>query len=772
MVLQLAGRISAGDDLLDTDLRHIGILEGAAGPYLYAATGQSGGLSVYQIDAEGRLASLAESRYFSVSGMGLGRFDIVEADGSARLVLHGVGDGALVGYAIEEDGSLAEAASTDLPGTGGQTAAAVASYALSGGRAALYMVDAGTGAIDAFLTDGKGGITAEATLHGEAAHYQLDGDAVLTVAEVGGKGILLAADAGSHGLSSYRIDAETGALARAATLGAADGLGVAHPSALETITAHGSSWAVMAATGSSSISVMELAPDGGLRLADHVVDTRATRFAGVTALEVIEADGQAFVLAGGSDDGLSLLSLLPDGRLVHLQSLAHEGGLGLENVTGIEAVRSGDQIQVFVTSGTSPGLSQFSIDLDRLGAVLDGSGSAAGSAIAGTGGGDVILGAGGRPLLTGAAGDDILVSGAGGAVMEGGAGNDAFVLSPTGETLRILDFERGADRLDLSLFPMLRSLDQLTIESFSGGAWVKFDGTEIKVLSADDAPLTAADLWPGGFDTPDRFALPAAPPEPAGTAGDDVLTGGAGRDELRGLEGDDVLAGRGGRDRLEGNAGGDTLKGGTGKDRLEGGAGDDRLIGGKDDDRLSGGDGADLLKGQGGDDRLDGDAGDDRLKGGTGDDRLAGGAGDDRMIGQAGQDVLEGGTGRDLLRGGAGADVLAGQAGKDRLIGAAGADILKGGGAGDLLDGGAGDDRLTGGKGRDRFVFGADHGDDYIADFNPDQDRIRLDIAGLGFDDLEIRAAEEGVEIDTGEGTILLEGVDAEEFGPEHVLFS
>jgi len=754
MVLQLAGRISAGDDLLDTDLRHIGILEGAAGPYLYAATGQSGGLSVYQIDAEGRLASLAESRYFSVSGMGLGRFDIVEADGAARLVLHGVGDGALVGYAIEEDGSLAEAASTDLPGHRGQTAGAVASYALSDGRAALYMVDAGTGAIDAFLTDGKGGITAEATLHGEAAHYQLAGGAVLTVAEAGGKAILLAADAGSHGLSSYRIDGETGALTRAATLGAADGLGVAHPSALETVTVHGRSWAVMAAAGSSSISVMELAPDGGLRLADHVVDTRATRFAGVAALEVIEADGHAFVLAGGADDGLSLLSLLPDGRLVHLQSLAHEGGLGLENVTGIEAVRSGSQIQVFVTSGATPGLSQFAIDLDRLGAVLDGSGSAAGSTIAGTGGGDVILGAEGRPLLTGAAGDDILVSGPGGAVMEGGAGNDAFVLSPTGEVLRILDFERGADRLDLSLFPMLRSLDQLRVEPISNGAWVKFDGTEIKVLSADGAPLIVSDLWPGGFDTPDRFALPAAPPEPAGTAGDDVLAGGAGRDRLRGLEGDDVLAGRGGRDRLDGNAGDDTLKGGAGKDRLEGGTGDDRLIGGKDDDRLSGGDGADLLKGQGGADRLAGEDGDDRLKGGTGDDRLTGGAGDDRMIGQAGRDALAGGTGRDLLRGGTGADVLAGQAGKDRLIG------------------GAGDDQLKGGKGRDRFVFGADHGDDYIADFNPDQDRIRLEVSGLDFDDLEIRAAEDGVEIDTGQGTILLAGVDAEDLDPEHFLFS
>lgn len=749
MVLTLTGRISAKDALLDSDLRHIGSFETEAGQFLYAATGQNGGLSVYRVDAGGKLASLADSTYFDTSGLGMGRFDIVETGGAAKLVLHGTGEGALIGYAIEEDGSLAQAASMDLPGQGRQTASAVAGFGLGGGRSALYMVDADTGGIDAWIADGKGTITAAAKLNGKPAHYALDPGAVLTVVvpapETGGRAFLLAADAHNQGVSCYAIDAASGALARTGTLGAAEGLGVAAPTALETVTAHGATWAVLAAAGSSSLSVMQVMADGTLLASDHVIDTRATRFAGVTALEVVEADGHVFVLAGGADDGLSLFSLLPDGRLVHLQSLAHDTGMGLENVTGIEALRTGDQIQIFVTSGSDGGLSQFALDLDSLGAVLDGSTVAAAGAfdgtLSGTGAGDIILADSGKTQITGGAGDDILVSGAAGAVMSGGDGADTFVLSPTDDTLRILDFERGSDRLDLSLFPMLRSLDQLSFEPTSTGTWVRFGDTEVKVISADGKPLSAADLWPEGFDTPDRIGLPLADMSDGAaasqaTAGDDLLRGSGGDDLLHGLDGDDLLIGRAGDDILRGDAGDDRLRGMVGRDRLLGGTGNDLIRGGGGRDRLAG---------QAGADRLSGQAGNDRLNGGAGDDRLDGGGGDDRLLGRGGDDRLAGGRGDDLLQGGKGAD---------------------------RIEGGAGDDRLTGGGGRDRFVYGADHGDDYIADFNPDQDQIRFEIPGLGHDDLEISALAGDTLIDTGEGTILLAGIDPEDLDPEHFLFT
>ena len=93
--------------------------------------------------------------------------------------------------------------------------------------------------------------------------------------------------------------------------------------------------------------------------------------------------------------------------------------------------------------------------------------------------------------LQGQAGDDILVAGAEGGVLTGGAGNDLFVLAPTDGVLQITDFQTGADRLDLSGFPMLRSIEQLVVTTTATGAMIGFGKTRIDIRSFDGQPLTA-----------------------------------------------------------------------------------------------------------------------------------------------------------------------------------------------------------------------------------------------------------------------------------------
>ena len=66
----------------------------------------------------------------------------------------------------------------------------------------------------------------------------------------------------------------------------------------------------------------------------------------------------------------------------------------------------------------------------------------------------------------------------------------------------------------------------------------------------------------------------------AGSAYNDILTGGSGNDILSGEGGDDRLLGGAGNDTLNGGVGNDTLRGGAGNDTLRGGAGNDILIGG------------------------------------------------------------------------------------------------------------------------------------------------------------------------------------------------
>jgi len=662
MTLQLNGRIGTGNDLLDADLRDIRIVAGPGGTFLYAATGLNGGISVYRVDSSGSLASLSSASYYAISALTMGSFDLIDIDGAPRLALGNVGDGALVSYGITANGALTGMGQNDLPGSGIETARTTVSHTLSNGTTALYMVDGDTGALAAYVSNGAGVITALASLSGRADLYDLSGAVALETATAGGVSFLLAADSASGSVRSYRVDTDSGALQYTGSLGAANGLGVAMPSALQSVSAYGSTWVILAASGSGSLSVMKLLPTGQLEPADHILDTLATRFGGVAALEVVEVQGHVFVLAGGSDDGLALFSLLPDGRLVHMQSLAHFAGVGLMNVTGIEAVQMGSAIKIFVTSGGDTGISQFSLPLDDLGVVIQGSGGQ----VLGTAAHDTLVGGGTQDWLMGQGGDDILVSGSAGGTLSGGAGADIFVLSPTTDPLLITDFEPGLDRLDLTQFPMLRGLSQLGLTTTGSGIEIRYRDTLISILSRDGQPLTAADLWPVGFDTPDRVPIPDGPVIRItwGTAADDILTLGPGQDIVHGMGGDDQLRGMSGADRLLGGAGGDQLFGGNGRDTLSGGKGNDLLQGGAGNDTLKGGEGGDTLWGGDREDILRGEAGNDRLFGGNGVDVLKGGTGDDDLYGDAGNDRLYGGLGDDDLFGHAWND--GGTASRDR----------------------------------------------------------------------------------------------------------
>ena len=795
MGLVLEGRIAAGNDLLDADLRDIQIITRAGATFLYAATGQNGGISVYQLNPSGALAGLRDTSYFSTTGITMGRFDMVTLDGAERLILNGTGNRTLVTYGIENDGSLGGLSQIGLPAHTAKSSAGLTGLDLGNGKSALYLVDGATGTLDAYVSNGSGGINASAPLSGPAAAYRLGHVVELATVQAGGNTFLLAADGDAGVVRSYRVDVSSGALAYSDALGAPDGLGIAAPTAMEVVKTGGTAWVILAAAGSGSLSVMRLGGDGALAPVDHILDTLATRFGGVTALEVVKVDGHVLVLAGGADDGLALFSLLPDGQLVHMQSLAQDYGLGLENITDIEAVEIGGEIQIFVTSGAGTGISQFSLSLADLGSVIQSPG-ASGGQVLGTGAGDLILGAGAQDRLMGQGGDDILVSAPGGGVLTGGNGADIFVLCPTDGTLEISDFRPGVDRLDLSRFPNLRSMAQIAFTPTGDGITLGIGTTTIRIKSFDGNGLKAIDLWPAGFDTPDRVELPSGPVIRVtnGSGGDDTLVLGTGQDHVRGFGGNDLIRGGIGKDRLFGGDGNDTLVGGKGRDLLKGGKGDDRLMGGAGDDTLKGGKGKDTLRGEAGKDTLRGGGGQDTLKGGAGDDMGFGGKGDDTGFGGAGDDILKGARGRDTLKGGTGKDILkggrhddtlAGENGRDTLKGQGGRDVLNGGDKADMLFGGKGADKLIGGRGNDVmaggagadvFIFGSGggkgHGDDLIRDFTPGQDLIRIDIKGVDFTALTLTRQGSDTLIDTGAGSITLENTLPRHLDSDDFLFS
>ncbi|WP_224815962.1 calcium-binding protein [Hasllibacter sp. MH4015] len=254
-----------------------------------------------------------------------------------------------------------------------------------------------------------------------------------------------------------------------------------------------------------------------------------------------------------------------------------------------------------------------------------------------------------------------------------------------------------------------------------------------------------------------------------GEAGNDHIRGGWGRDSINGGEGNDSIFAGSMNDTVDAGAGNDWITGDAGKDQLYGGSGHDLIDGGDDADRMYGGAGVDTLYGGSDSDLLHGEAGDDLVWGGEGDDALLGGNGNDRLFGEIGEDTIIGGRGDDLVRAGSNSDVVKAGSGSDTIFG---------GGGFDFLDGGEGNDWISGGFNADRFIFGENHGDDTISDFeyqNPAEKivifsgDVPLDFSMLldGAVDLE-----SGVVLDTGiGGSIHLLGVFAADLDPSDFAF-
>lgn len=686
-------------------LLHVASRLGAAGP-------GTGGLSNYLL-SPGTQAQLRQDQpwvsVFShladpqIALLTLGNWDYVITAG-----LQGTGAGI---HRIREDGWYGQrlnfgAGETFAPGLIGVTAWQ------EGGRLFVYAGQSGRADPLAYeLIPSEPRLIALSPPAPVAAEMA-QGPGALITASVAGQGFVITAAAGSGRVAVHAIGAG-GALDLRTELLPGHGIGINTPSALAMAEVAGESYLIVAGAGSSSLTVLRLAADGALTPTDHVLDDLTTRFAGVSALETVMLGDRAYVLAGGGDDGISLFTLLPGGRLVHLASLADTAALSLAKVSAIAGAALGERLQIFVASGAEPGISQFEFDPGPLGLTL--TAGAGGGWLRGGAAGDILIGGAGNDTIEGGAGADILYDGGGEDRLYGGAGADIFVLAADGRRDWIMDYQPGIDRLDLSGWPMLTSHTQLQIVTTAEGARITYRDEVLEIVSHDRSPIPVGYFTDAVLFNLSRVGVAAqvvsgvAPEFESGIA-PELIEGGPGNDRLEGGSGDDTIHGGAGRDTILGGAGDDLLFGGAGDDLLGGGPGNDTLHGDAGHDSLYGADGDDVLYGGAGDDLLEGGQGDDLLYGGAGNDSLYGGAGRDTLHGGEGNDLLGGGEGDDMLFGEAGHDVLYGAAGNDSLYGGAGDDTLHGGNGHDLLGGGEGDDVLFGGWGWDT-LYGADGND-------------------------------------------------------------
>ena len=547
--------------------------------------------------------------------------------------------------------------------------------------------------------------------------YSADPNLMASI-QVGSRQFVLVASQNESGVSAYEIDT-TGTLTLRDSLGANEGVGIHIPSAMLTIEVAGQPMVLLGAAGTGTITVMGLDQYGNLTLLDQEMDTLYTRFDGISVMEAATLNGRTYIVAGGSDDGLTLFSLLPNGQLSVLNSLADSLALGLNNVNGLALEIIDGVIHVFATSETEAGVSHLTIDVGIIGQTLNG--AAGHDTLTGDTDDDQLFGAAGNDQLFGGGGDDFLIDGLGEDSLTGGAGNDVFFLVADEDLDTILDFNIREDKIDLSAWAMLYSVGQLVITSTGDGALITFANEQIRIHTNNGTDLTYLDFIendllglyrPPEADPNIQFVGTEYSDSMTGTAGHNMMDGKAGQDSLTGGAGNDTITGGSGNDMLNGSSGHDWLYGDDGADIINGGTGADRVFGGIGNDIIRGDSSTDVLYGNGGHDSMVGGTGADTLYGNDGNDTLFGNTGLDTLMGGDGNDYLSSGDGVDLVHGDAGDDTIFGRSGWDQLFGDAGHDTIYGSSGVDTIHGDDGDDWISGGSGWDQ-LFG-DAGNDII----------------------------------------------------------
>ncbi len=727
---------------------------------LYSATRAGGGIVALTVGAQ---MSLIDQEVTATNLVlpAPARLEFATLNGYTSVIVMGASMPRMGGFRLSADGGFSTAVGINNSPPGVVSAQTMA---VVGGETLCFTSNYGQSAIRCLRLAANGEMTALSTLTLGPNQQGIDITSMITL-QSGGQTYLAATSRVDDAIILFRVGAG-GVLQQTGTMGAGGGLGIDDPSDVRSVVMGGVTYLLVAAGGTSSLSVVAVQPDGSLMVTDHVGDTLDTRFQGVQTLATVVVGDRIFVIVGGGDNGLNLFTLLPDGKLLLVASQLQVPGMGLHNSTAIEAVNVGGVIEVFV-AGEGLGITRLRLDPGVLSPMLVG--GALNDTLIGGAGGDLLSGGAGQDSLSGGFGNDILMDGTGMDTLSGGAGADIFVLTRDGADDVILDYQLGVDRLDLTAWGRIYSVDALGIVQTATGATISYLGEVLVVQSANGQPIN-----PSVFLSADLFGL--------WHIGGDMavagmrLTGVPGVDTLQGGSGDDVLVGSTGADVLDGGAGFDLADYGEalGGQRIDllfptlntslaigdrhisvegviGGYGPDNIRGTYGDNVLRGEGDVDYLFGRRGNDVLDGGIGDDVLLGGVGADTLIGGTGRDRAqysestaallvdlqymqynTGEALGDVFSGIEGvagssfNDTLFGDSYANQLFGRDGADALIGRGGHDYLNGGAGADTLNGGAENDTMRGGTHADTFVFNA--GRDVIEDFRlSDHDRLSIE---------------------------------------------
>ncbi len=462
---------------------------------LYSASFATGGLNSFSL-SQGQVASQINqvSYSFNHGTAGVSEIDLLKVNGQSVLVPSGRYDDQMAFHTLDAGGGFDGVINHSAPSEeiGGFTNVVTIQ---KGAKTFMVAAQQDQSGIRIFQINSDLSVTHKN--HFDDSEENFIGDiTAMASAELGARDYFFTVSAFDAGITSYWMG-RWGNVKQRDTLAPGEEFGFSAPSVLETVVVDGIIYLLMGAAGSDSLTVVRVNKFGGLFVEDHVLDTTLTRFNDISVIETVTFNDHTYVLAGGSDGGITLFELAPGGKLFELSTLVDTNGMTLQNITSISAAVVGNEIQVFVASEREAGITQLILDPGDITTPILGTNAA--ETLTGGPEDDLIMGFDKADRLVGNGGDDRLVDGAGSDKLKGGEGADVFVLLADNRADRILDFEMGEDRVDLSDLEMLYDYSSLKIVSKTYGALIRFAGEKLKVATADNTSLTFEDFSQDDF---------------------------------------------------------------------------------------------------------------------------------------------------------------------------------------------------------------------------------------------------------------------------------
>ncbi len=503
-VFQYLRTVFTGPDSHMIGLGDLWLHETGSGSQLFGASAAGGGVLVREVEA-GLAIRDAEDFTPSVWLDAPRKLQVVDLDGASVLLATGRTGTMIEGWDITADGLLGAARPLTLNGGSPGALLALDETWLEGQH---LFATASRHAAGVQIWTRAGDTLQLVNQTGPLQFLATGAVQALSLAHPGGVPHVLALDVQTHALTGFSLGAG-GQLGAPNRLDLRDGLYIGTPTHLEVVQMGDASFAILGAAGSSSIAVVALAPDGQMWVTDQVNDTVETRFQNVSALDVLDANGQVYVLTGGVDNGLSLLSLTSAGRLIHLGSISDEQrDMALQDVSDVEMIWRDGGLDIFVSGEVLPGQTVSGRGITQL--RIEGDGLLPNVPVPSTG-----------------------------LVHIGTQAADLFIIDGSAPGERVTGFELGRDRLDLSGLGLFYSMDDLQFTPTSTGAVIRLNEAEVTIVTADRRQLDDADFT--FADLSDLWHVSGVPP--ATPAQGSLLIGRAGPNLLEGRGGDDTLLG-------------------------------------------------------------------------------------------------------------------------------------------------------------------------------------------------------------------------------------